>query len=246
MNAVVFAGPTPLPADLGAGFDVRPPARRGDVYLAAKDGAAAIGLVDGYFDRVDAVAHKEVLWAMSRGVHVFGAASMGALRAAELEAFGMEGVGAIFEQLVRGEIEDDDEVAIVHAEAEDGFRALSEAMVNVRATLAAATAAGAIGEAARALLVDAAKSLFYADRAYPLIVALAESRGAPRAELEALCAFLPTGKVDQKARDARALVRRMREHRAALPGPKTVTYFFSRTDAWDTLCQTADVARAQR
>jgi hypothetical protein len=68
---------------------------------------------------------------MKQGVHVFGAASMGALRAAELAAFGLEGVGDIYEAFASGALEDDDE-------AEGGYRPLSEAMVNIRPTLQAA------------------------------------------------------------------------------------------------------------
>jgi hypothetical protein len=45
------------------------------------------------FDSTPAVLHKEILWAMDRGVGVSGAASMGALRAAELHWYGMVGVG---------------------------------------------------------------------------------------------------------------------------------------------------------
>ena len=66
---------------------------------------------------------------------MFGAASMGALRAAELAAFGMEGVGAIFEAFREGVLEDDDEVAVIHGPAEFGYPVLSEAMVNIRRTL---------------------------------------------------------------------------------------------------------------
>src|SRR4051794_1463402 len=83
-----------------------PPAKAGDVYLAVKDGAMVIGIIDGFFEQVPAVWHKEVLYALSKGVHVFGAASMGALRAAELHPFGMIGVGRIFEAYRDGVLED--------------------------------------------------------------------------------------------------------------------------------------------
>ena len=98
---VVFLGPSlPLAAarsELDAVY--RGPVAQGDVYRAVTGGDApeAIGIVDGQFDHVPAVWHKEILWAMDQGIHVYGSASMGALRAAELHAFGMEGVGTIFE-----------------------------------------------------------------------------------------------------------------------------------------------------
>jgi len=243
MKLVIFAGPTLASDDDGElhGIEVRPPAQQGDLYRAAREGAHAIGLVDGYFDQVDAVAHKEVLWALSRGVHVLGAASMGALRAAELEDFGMVGVGEIFAQIRAGELEDDDEVAVAHAGAEDGYRALSEAMVNIRATLAAAAKQGVIGEETKRLLVATAKALFYADRCYPLVLARAEAHQVPPDELLAVCAFLPKGRVDQKRLDAQELVRRLRALAAAPFVPKAVSYHFSHTDAWEALRRRIDV-----
>ena len=98
----------------------RGPVAQGDVYRAvtAVEPLESIGIIDGQFDHVPAVWHKEILWAMDRGVHVYGSASMGALRAAELHAFGMEGVGEIFECYRDGTLEDDDEVAVVHGAAD--------------------------------------------------------------------------------------------------------------------------------
>lgn len=245
MKIAVFLGPTLDAADARAvlpDVEILPPARQGDLYRAARDGAAILGLVDGYFDRVEAVAHKEVLWAMSRGVHVLGAASMGALRAAELASFGMEGVGEIFARLRRGELTDDDEVAVAHATSEHGYRRTSEALVDIRATLAAALSTGVIGEETHARMVSAAKALFYPDRVYPVILARAEAAGAAPAELAAFCAFLPRGRVEQKRRDALALMERLRTSSEAPLAPKQVRYFFSHTDAWEAIRRRVDEA----
>ena len=62
----------------------------------------AIGIIDGVFLDVASVWHREILWALSQGVHVFGAASMGALRAAELDGFGMRGVGRSTPRIATG------------------------------------------------------------------------------------------------------------------------------------------------
>src|SRR5260221_5039850 len=125
-----------------------------------------IALIDGAFRGVAAVRHKEILWAMSQGIHVFGAASMGALRAAELAEFGMAGVGVVFEDFRSGRLEDDDEVAVDHAPAELGYVALSDAMVNIRATLLAATREGIIGDDACNAMIAVAKDTFYRQRTY--------------------------------------------------------------------------------
>ena len=138
-GVAVFLGPT-LPRDEACAVldaEYLPPAAHGDVLRAVRRGFRVIGLVDGVFERVPAVWHKEILFALSEGVHVYGAASMGALRAAELGAFGMHGVGAIHRAYAEGALEDDDEVAVAHGGAEDGFRPLSDAMVDIRATLEA-------------------------------------------------------------------------------------------------------------
>lgn len=239
MRLVVFTGPT-LPAVevrrvLGDDVAVLPPAAQGDVWRAVKNGAEAIGLIDGAFDQVDAVAHKEILAAMTAGVHVVGAASMGALRAAELHAFGMEGTGAIFARYLAGAIEDDDEVAVLHAPADLDFRPLSEAMVNIRATLAAAVAAGVLDEALHDALIEEAKSRFYAERAWPVLYARVRESGAPAPILDGLITFVESHRVDQKRLDALALLDRLAALRAHPPGRKIVAYTFSHTDAWEAL-----------
>src|SRR5205823_2149810 len=109
---------------------------------------------------------KEILFALASGVHVIGASSMGALRAAELHTFGMVGVGAIFEAFKMGAINADDEVALVHGSAEEGYRALSEPLVNIRLGLARATLLGIIERAAHDDLLAAARKTFYAQRSW--------------------------------------------------------------------------------
>jgi hypothetical protein len=237
----VFIGPT-LPAEearreLEAVF--LPPAAQGDVYRAALQQPEALGLVDGYFDSVPSVWHKELLWAMSQGIHVFGSASMGALRAAELAPFGMQGVGAIFDAFQRGELDDDDAVALVHAPAEEGFRPLSEALVNIRATLASAEREGLLAAVERETLERLARELYYPERSYPALLTRAEREGLPREVVQRLRAWLPQGRIDQKRADALAMLRRMREHQAARPGPKEVPYVFAHTNAWETACRSA-------
>ena len=80
MSAVIFTGPTlsAVDARMVLEADYRPPAAEGDVYRAAQAHPHLIGIIDGYFERIPAVWHKEILWAMSHGIHVFGAGSMGA------------------------------------------------------------------------------------------------------------------------------------------------------------------------
>lgn len=235
MKIFVFIGPTISEEEARAELDAiyLPPVAQGDVYRATLERPQAIGIVDGYFERIPAVWHKEILWAMAEGVHVFGSASMGALRAVELASFGMEGVGAVFEAFRSGALEDDDEVAVAHGAADQGYRILSEAMVNIRSTLAVAVAMDVIRPATGEAIERLAKALFYPDRSYPLLLEKAMRAGVPAAEIEALRAFLPRGAVNQKREDARAMLRLMRDRQATLEPPKRVRYSFAHTDAWE-------------
>lgn len=237
MKVHIFTGPTLSAEDGLRELDAiyRPPAAQGDVYRAALEEPAVIGIIDGYFEHVPSVAHKEVLWAMSRGIHVFGAASLGALRAAELSQFGMEGVGDIYGAYARGELTDDDEVAIAHGLAAEGYRSMSEAMVNIRETLRRAAERGVIGEASREALIRIAKDLFYADRCYPAILAGGRERGVPEAELSALRGALSELRVDVKRRDALSMLRLIRERLAGGLARKEVRYPFQHTDAWASI-----------
>jgi hypothetical protein len=231
----IFTGPT-LTAEEGRqeieAFFL-PPAEQGDIYRSTLKRPVAIGLIDGYFEHVPAVSHKEILWAMSQGVHVFGAASMGALRAAELALFGMEGVGVVYEAYARGELDADDEVAVIHGSGEEAYRPASEAMVNIRATLRAAEQRGVLGAESREALERIAKRLFYADRCYPRLLSSAAEEGLASTELKAFQVFLKESSVNQKRLDALAMLRLMRERFAGPSEPKKVSWHFEHTDAWE-------------
>ncbi len=242
MSAIVFVGPTLRPDELPAIPDlvVQPPAAQGDLYRAAQRRPRVIGVIDGYFDGVPSVWHKEILWAMAEGVQVLGSASMGALRAAELHSFGMRGVGRIFEAYrdgvlppYPGRFEDDDEVAVIHGPRETGYLALSEAMVNIRATLAKAELEGLIEAATRDVLAGLAKTLFYHDRSYDRLLALAADASLPAAQIAALRAWLPGGRVDQKRLDARAMLYAMAALLASESAPPQVDYTLEWTEMWD-------------
>jgi hypothetical protein len=235
VSVYVFTGPTLSPEEACAELDAiyLPPASQGDVYRVTLKRPRAIGIIDGYFECVPAVWHKEILWAMTQGIHVYGSASMGALRAVELAAFGMEGIGTIFEAYRDGTLEDDDEVAVTHGPAETGYRPLSVAMVNIRFTLAAALKAGVISSGTRATLERVGKSLFYPDRTYQRILEGAAAERVPEVEIRAFREWLPRGEVNQKRTDALAMLRAMRQRLADNSEPKSVIYSFEYTAMWD-------------
>jgi hypothetical protein len=245
MKSYVFVGPTLRPEDLPPDEEivVLPPVAQGEVYRVARERPVAIGIVDGYFEGVLSVWHKEILFAMAEGIHVFGSASMGALRAAELHPFGMRGIGRIFEAYRDGALEDDDEVAVIHGPPETGYLALSEAMVNIRGTLAAAARGGIIAGATRDALVRIAKDLFYHDRTFERLFEGAAERSVRPQELAALRAWLPQGRVDQKREDALAMLEAMRALLARAPAPMQVDYVLEWTEAWDDATIAAAASR---
>jgi hypothetical protein len=198
---IVFLGPSLereaaekiLPAEY------RPPAKRGDLLRAAQDGAEIIGLIDGVFHQESAVAHREILAALKKGVRVVGASSMGALRAAEMDTLGMTGIGEVYRMYRSGELVSDDEVALVF-DPETGL-SLSEPLVNIRFTLREAERQGVISALDHAALFTAAQSVFYPQRTYSRIVSSAGESVSPET-LDRFLSWVKLHAVDQKRKDA--------------------------------------------
>ena len=240
-SVFVFLGPSLPLADARRILDAvyLPPVSMGDVYRLMARQPRVIAIIDGLFEQTPAVWHKEILFALSRGVRVLGGSSMGALRAAELAAFGMEGVGEVFEAFHRGDIEDDDEVAVAHAPAADGYRSLSDAMVNLRAGLREARDAGRISVTSHDRLLRAAKTLYYPERSWPQLFAAAGGLGVPAAELVALRAQIAERRPDAKRADAVRLLERLAADAAAgvltPPVPAPPVFDFEPTYFWEQM-----------
>lgn len=176
-----------------------PPAKRGDLLAAAAHGSTIICLIDGVFHQESAVAHREILSAIRDGIRVIGASSMGALRAAEMDTLGMEGIGEIYRMYKNGELVSDDEVALIFDPVTGA--ALSEPLINIRFTLKKARENGVIDTAAHDALLAAARSVFYPQRTYSRIVAVAGGNINPKMS-EKFLSWVKTGSCDQKRTDA--------------------------------------------
>jgi hypothetical protein len=218
-------------------FDWRPPAAEGDLYRAAKRRPDAIGLIDGQFEGTPTVWHKEILWALSQGIRVYGAASIGALRAVELAPFGMIGVGAIYRDFRDGRLEDDDEVALVYADEESGFRPLTEPMVDIRASLNGARRAAALSDKSAGVLARRAKNLFFKDRTWPHVMKEGLAARVPSSQLARLGRWLAKNRIEQKRLDAIALVRMMRRQLADAPRPFRPKFTFQHTIHWQRVVE---------
>lgn len=229
---VAFLGPSlhgvpgPFP-----GLEIRPPAEQGDVLRAVEDGAVAVGLVDGYFGSTAAVWHKEILYALSLGVRVLGAASMGALRAAECHAFGMTPVGDIAQAYVDGTIIDDDAVALVHGPAEFDHQPFTEPLVDALPTIDRLEKERIVNDIIAALLRDRATRLHFSERTIEDICAVPGISPAREADL---AAAYRAHKVFAKRRDALLLI----EELATLPNKRAAppaTWTFLPSPLWQRL-----------
>ncbi|MFJ6140887.1 TfuA-like protein [Kitasatospora sp. NPDC092286] len=201
MRVHVFAGPT-LPAarvrELVPGAACHPPVRHGDLLRLDAGHGDIVLIIDGLWHQSAPVRHKEILLLLAEGVRVVGAASMGALRAAELAPYGMTGVGTVFDQLRAGVLDADDEVAVLHTP--DG-RPLAEALVNLRTAFTRCSQAGLISTDDARTLEGLARALPYTRRSWPALGHGARAAGATKA-FERVEVWRRTHPYDLKREDA--------------------------------------------
>jgi hypothetical protein len=203
-GVVAFVGPSlgRTEAKHLSGGKVLPPAGRGDVWRALRLRPRAIALIDGVFEAQPPVWHKELLDALESGVAVFGASSMGALRAAELASFGMVGVGQVYAWVVSGEVDDAD-VALLHGDAEVEHRPFTVPFVNIKHAAERAVAHQVLVRGEAQLLVDEARRTFYQERTWGGLIEAMTPQWKP-ATLARWRRFEQAGLPDVKADDARA------------------------------------------
>lgn len=172
--AIVFLGPTLKLEEARRFADAvyLPPAAQGTIIQAVRrHKPRAILIIDGLFQSEPAVRHKEILWALDQGIAVLGAASMGALRAAELHAYGMAGIGLIYRWYRRWQGAPDDAVAVVHTPSELGSEALTVSLIDLLMTIRRAERRGALAPGQRALLDANARRLNFRDRIWANVAA---------------------------------------------------------------------------
>lgn len=168
-KVVVYAGPTIAPDAVSAVLpdaQVQAPLARGDLLAGNWNPGDTAVIIDGYFREQRSVGHKEVLWLLSQGVRVIGAASMGALRAAELSPYGMQGVGEVYAMYASNEIDGDDEVGVLHGPAAMGYPPQTVALVSLRYGCKEGSAAALIPEGVGRRIVEAAKALPFTHRTW--------------------------------------------------------------------------------
>ena len=210
---VVFSGPTLSEEHIHAivpNAEVHPPVSAGDLLRHSFAPGDLVAIIDGFYFQSGAVRHKEILSLLQRGIHVWGAASMGALRAAELATFGMRGIGHIFQSYFQGEIEGDDEVAILHSSEEMGNIHLTEALVNIRYACTRSQEEGILSKNECELIVACATTLPFFERSYPAVLMNAQERGLSEMSSEHFQQFVREQSPDLKRLDALELIEALR------------------------------------
>ena len=215
---IIFLGPSLSHEKAKKIFDAdyRPPARKGDfLRLAAADFDVvemAIGFIDGVFLQDYPPTPIEVYHlARKNGVLLVGAASLGALRAVELEKFGMVGIGKIFQLYKTGKVNADDEVAVTFA-SEGDYQLQSEAMIDIRYNLYLAHKKGVINEKAKSVLVRLAKETYFPHRKYTYILEEAKNRYPMlESEINSFGSYIRSNRKSLKEMDAIRLVKYLKE-----------------------------------
>lgn len=212
-SVIAFLGPSLAKREAVSIFkaDYRGPAAMGDLTRAASENPAAIVLIDGIFESGPSVWHKEILWALSRGIAVIGASSMGALRAAELCNYGMVGFGHVFEDFRSGKLNDDDEVAVIHAPAELDYAPLSDAMVDIRAAVQLAVSRCVLDASEARMILQTAKACHFKHRHLSEAVFAEISPRSSEGKARFASGWLGRSQYSAKADDARSVLLNLKE-----------------------------------
>jgi hypothetical protein len=172
IKPILFAGPTLADVDpaLLSEFDLCPPVRRGDVSLLVETvGSPGVLIVaDGIFHHFPSVGHAELKLAIERGWKVWGVSSMGAIRAAEMQDFGMNGFGRVFERFATNPDFTDDEVALLHLDGRP-YTALTEPLIHVRFFLDSLTERNRINDNQRICVLNGLEPLWFGYRSLDLL-----------------------------------------------------------------------------
>jgi hypothetical protein len=166
----VFAGPSlacsPLTRPLGS--RLLPPVRGGDLrsVTAALPPGSRILIIDGEFWQTQSVPLTEIRDAIDAGFELYGAASMGALRAVEAAPLGMTGIGQVWAEYASGRLVADDEVALTYDP--ESYTPFTVPLVNVRRLAALLVDSDTPGAAVTRML-RAASAVHFRDRTFEVL-----------------------------------------------------------------------------
>ena len=135
---------------------------------------------------------------------------MGALRASELDSYGMVGVGRIYQWYRDGVLEADDEVAVTTNP--ETFEPVSDPLVNIRETFNDALYSGLINDVVHGILLDIAKKTHYSQRSYFGIIKQAVREDVISSEEgDELLRYCREGESDVKREDAILVLEKIKQ-----------------------------------
>ncbi|NMC58182.1 MAG: TfuA-related McrA-glycine thioamidation protein [Candidatus Methanofastidiosa archaeon] len=182
-----------------------PPIKRGDIPKATSVGYNILGIVDGIFFRESAVSPREIMEVLKSNLKIYGSSSMGALRASELDRYGMIGIGQIYKWYKDGTLNSDDEVALSFDSEE--FIPISEPLINIRETIKKALQENIITKKESEIIFESAKSLYFPDRRWNKIIEISENKIGK--DLSKFSKFIQNNRVDLKKQDAILLLQKI-------------------------------------
>ena len=181
------------------------PIKRGDLNHDIKENPDIIGIIDGVFHQSSAVGHREILNVIKKGIEVYGASSMGALRASELDSLGMHGIGYVYNQYATGKIVSDDDVAVMLDS--ETLEALSVPLINMDYVFNNAYAENIITENEKDELLKIAKETYYPQRNYAQTLSKSTLE---KDKKDNLINYIRTSK-DIKKEDAKELIKHIKQ-----------------------------------
>jgi TfuA protein len=208
---IVYLGPTLNREEASKILDAdyRDPAKKGDFLRLSHttDEKKYVGFIDGVFLHDYPPSPIEVYHLATRkNIELIGASSLGALRAVELEKFGMKGIGKIFQLFKNGILNADDEVAVTFVRDKNILQ--SEALIDIRFNLFLAYKKGIITKQTKKRFVKTAKNIYFPFRNYEDIARLTEEQfPSIHDELENFRDYILKNRDSLKARDARKLLK---------------------------------------
>jgi hypothetical protein len=208
---IVYLGPTLNREEASKILDAdyRDPAKKGDFLRLShtSEEKKYVGFIDGVFLHDYPPSPIEVYHLATRkNIELIGASSLGALRAVELEKFGMKGIGKIFQLFKNGILNADDEIAVTFVRDKNILQ--SEALIDIRFNLFLAYKKGIITKQTKKRFVKIAKNIYFPFRNYEDIVRLTEEQfPSIHDELENFRDYILKNRDSLKARDARKLLK---------------------------------------
>ena len=146
---------------------ILPPVKAADLLRLLSDTTCPrpshVHIIDGFFYSKPSVRHKEIIHCLRQGITVSGCSSMGALRASELDTYGMVGIGRIYEYYSKTPISSDGDVALSHL-PDEPYSSLTIPLINIRLSLEDLVNNDELSQDHRDMIFNACSNIHFTER----------------------------------------------------------------------------------